>query len=85
MTNTGVSSILYIPNKTWGINICVKLQEAHLADFKILLLSSERYKLNKTMIISQSCDFIFLQLNVKWLNHGIKYSHKIRILGIYVQ
>lgn len=33
--------ILYIPNLIRGISICVKSQEAHLVDFKILLLFFE--------------------------------------------
>lgn len=52
-----------------------KFREAHLANFKMSFLFFWTYDKNLAFMI-----FLFLQFDGERLNHGIKYSCKIRSL-----
>lgn len=65
--------ILYISNKSQGLNIRAKLQDAYLAKISLLFLGHVNYiKLFlKNLAIMSSCN------SMEKLNHEIKYLHRI--------
>lgn len=65
-----------------GINICLKMREAHRTVLKSHSIFAENCKLIETMIPVKGwhLQFYILVIEAKRFNCGIRYSHKIRNL-----